>query len=474
MGKPKREVVERTEDWAKLRPRLKWPEQILYELVRPVVIFGETAGERARATGAHARTIDRQADRFDRAGMRGLLPAQRQDSPVAPPDDPRSLPPPLRQLIVNLRAEVPSMSLREIALICEVQFGRRPSHHSVQKVLAAGPAPSVAMRRFPPYAQIGDPLQRRLAVVRLHAEGWRVQTIARYLATSRETVYRILQRWVTEQFAGLVDKSHAPHRPITKATLPVANQVRKLQQNPELGEWRVHAALLQMGIKVSPRTCGRILASNRALYGLDKPKRSPRSTQKMPYKASKRHEYWSVDIRYIEAHQLETGKPVYVISILENYSRALLASALSPTQDLVAVLIVVFDALRKCGSPEAIVSDGGAVFRAKRLLTAYAALGIRREQIPQGQPWTNYIEAHFGIMRRLTDADFARDDRGGDGGHARPVRARLQRAGPLGASRSPGRSAQPGASTRLDQRHGVSRSSAAPCPVRPAVCATRG
>jgi len=81
---------------------------------------------------------------------------------------------------------------------------------------------------------------------------------------------------------------------------------------------------------------------------------------------------------------------------LENYSRALLASALSPTQDLVAVLIVVFDALRKCGSPEVIVSDGGTVFSAKRLLTAYAALGVRREQIPQGQPWTNYIESPFG------------------------------------------------------------------------------
>ena len=44
---------------------------------------------------------------------------------------------------------------------------------------------------------------------------------------------------------------------------------------------------------------------------------------------------------------LPDRKPVYVISILENYSRALLASALSPTQDLVAVLFVVFDALRK-------------------------------------------------------------------------------------------------------------------------------
>lgn len=127
----------------------------------------------------------------------------------------------------------------------------------------------------------------------------------------------------------------------------------------------------------------------------------------MPYKASKRHEYWSIDIRYIEHHHLASRKPVYVISILENYSRALLASALSPTQDLLAVLVVVFDALRKCGGPEAIVSDGGAVFRAKHLLTAYATLGIRREQIPQGQPWTNYIESHFGIMRRLTDNAFA-------------------------------------------------------------------
>lgn len=29
--------------------------------------------------------------------------------------------------------------------------------------------------------------------------------------------------------------------------------------------------------------------------------------------------YWSWDIRYIEKHQLDGDKPVYVISILENY-----------------------------------------------------------------------------------------------------------------------------------------------------------
>jgi len=43
----------------------------------------------------------------------------------------------MRQLIVNLRVELPTMSLREIAEICEALFDRRPSHNSVKVVLAS-------------------------------------------------------------------------------------------------------------------------------------------------------------------------------------------------------------------------------------------------------------------------------------------------------------------------------------------------
>jgi hypothetical protein len=160
--------------------RLHWPEQVAYELIRPVVLYGETAGERARQTGEHARTIARKADRFDQQGMLGLFPKQRE-----PVEDPRSLPPPMRQLIVDLGAEVPGISLREIAEICHIRHGRRPSHHTVQKVLATGPAPSITTRRCPPYSEMGDPVQRRLAIVRLHSEGWRITTIARYLETTK-------------------------------------------------------------------------------------------------------------------------------------------------------------------------------------------------------------------------------------------------------------------------------------------------
>jgi transposase len=245
-------------------------------------LYGRTASERAGQRGENERTIGREPDRFDERGMLGLFRTRRRE----PVEDPRSLSPPTRQLIVDLRAEMPGISLREIAEVCYVRFGRRPSHHSVQKVLATGPAPSITTRRYPPYSQIPDPAQRRLAIVRLHTGGWRVTTIAEYLGTTRRRVYETLKRWVEEQFAGMPDRSHAPKSPATKTTLAVVNEIRKLQENPELGEWRVHAALLQMGIDVSPRTCGRIMALNRALYGLGKPERTPKPKREMPFEAS--------------------------------------------------------------------------------------------------------------------------------------------------------------------------------------------
>ncbi len=79
--------------------------------------------------------------------------------------------------------------------------------------------PSIPTRRFPPYGQIPDPFERRKAVVLLHADGWAVSTIASYMQTTRARVYDILQRWAKEGYAGLDDKSRAPHQPAHKVTL---------------------------------------------------------------------------------------------------------------------------------------------------------------------------------------------------------------------------------------------------------------
>jgi putative transposase len=114
-----------------------------------------------------------------------------------------------------------------------------------------------------------------------------------------------------------------------------------------------------------------------------------------------------VSRRSIEDHALASEKPAYVVSVLENYSRALLASVISPRQDLTTYLIVLRAAIAAHGAPETLVSDSGSIFRANQARTIYRALGVKKTEIDRGHPWQNYIESHFAIMRRMADYHFA-------------------------------------------------------------------
>jgi hypothetical protein len=187
-----------------------------------------------------------------------------------------------------------------LATLCYVASGRRPSSHTIKRILATGPKPTSISRRYPRYSQM-DPADRRKAIVQLHSEGWTVTSIAGYLETNRPRVYQMLRRWVGE-----------------------------------------------------------------------------------------------------DMHRLGGGM-IYCISILENYSRAILASAVSRSQDLTAYLMVLYAAIRQHGCPEALVSDGGSIFKAKEAVRIYAALGIRKEQIEKRQAWQSYIETHFNVQRRTAD-----------------------------------------------------------------------
>ncbi len=175
-----------------------------------------------------------------------------------------------------------------------------------------------------------------------------------------------------------------------------------MQINPELGEYRVSAALEQLGIKLSPRTCGRMLALNRALYHLQMPRKGGRPKKEMPFKAAYRHQYWSVDIRYLDMHQLGGGM-IYCISILENYSRAILASAVTRRQTFEEYIAVLYAAIRKHGCPKGLVSDHGGVFRDHRAMHIYRALGIGKLEIEKRQSWQNYLETAFNVQRRMGD-----------------------------------------------------------------------
>ncbi len=400
MPKRRYERREPTHDWQQIRPLLKDTAQINYEVIRPVVLWGQTPKERGAETGVSPRTIYYRANLFDQAGMASLLPPE--PPPPVPKLDKRSLPPDIRQEIVDLYAQYPFRP-HELATICFVKFNRKPAPATIKLILASGPKPSTTERRYPRYAEMSDGEQRRRAVMRLHVDGWNAKSIAEYLDVSRTTVHAIIRRFAEEQFAGMADKSHA-RKQLRKVDISTIQEIKKLSDNPDIGAYRVSAALEQMGIKISRATCGRYLSINRKLYHLQVP-RKPRPKADMPFRAGRRHQYWSVDIRYLDMHRLGGGM-IYCISVLENFSRAILASAISRKQDNEAFFAVLYDAIRHFGVPEVLVSDNGTIFTSHDTRWMCEQLGIEKKEIKKGRPYQNYIEAAFGVQRRMADWSF--------------------------------------------------------------------
>ena len=94
----KRPRRERTHDWQRIQQYTLWPEQKVYELLRPVVLFNESSTERAQETGTAERMLQRKADLFESHGMASLFP----NASTPPSNDARNLPPDTRRLIVDL------------------------------------------------------------------------------------------------------------------------------------------------------------------------------------------------------------------------------------------------------------------------------------------------------------------------------------------------------------------------------------
>jgi transposase InsO family protein len=92
----------------------------------------------------------------------------------------------------------------------------------------------------------------------------------------------------------------------------------------------------------------------------------------------------SYHIRYIDVHQIYSEENIYCISILENFSRAILSSTITRRQDTEAYLSVLYPAIRKFGVPEVLVSDSGSVFLSHDARKIYEALGIEKQEIKKG------------------------------------------------------------------------------------------
>lgn len=65
----------------------------------------------------------------------------------------------------------------------------------------------------------------------------------------------------------------------------------------------------------------------------------------MPFAASERHEIWSANARHLDmADEFLVGGKAYAVTVGNNFSRAILASAVTRRQDLSSFISVLYSA----------------------------------------------------------------------------------------------------------------------------------
>jgi hypothetical protein len=169
-----------------------------------------------------------------------------------------------------------------------------------------------------------------------------------------------------------------------------------LQENPELGEFRIHAALKQVGIDC-----------HRALYGLPRTERGSGEAKPLPFKAVGQHQV------------LDGRRPVPGPGSGRRGGRLHLGARehqpRGPRQRRLAAAGpdgvpdgVQHHQVRQHRTLGALVSDGGAGSGANQAQQVDDRLGIAKLQIERRQAWQSSIETQFNVQRRMADWHVAR------------------------------------------------------------------
>ena len=398
------------EEFVQIQRQCLDPIQLAYEVIRPIVLFAETAAERRRQTGVERTVVGDKARRFVTEGMLALADGR----PAHAGRKGHVYPDAIAEYILYVKHLYPPIHLRELVRIVHRKFGYNTNHHTLKTFLTPYETPQQLALALPPFATFADAYEARWTVVRMAAEGWNKKSIAACLKLSRAHVSTLVAAFERDGFAGLEDHRTRPAQPPeNQLSLPLLKEVLDLQKAyPRAGRFRLHGLLGHHRDEPPPsqRTVGRAMAINRQFHGAPGPWVSAEddhgeeeSRKHLPYRPGYRHHLWFTDIRYLV--KLE-GHWVYSLCIIEGYSRKILAGMATQQQDLPALLQLLYTALAAYGCPAALVSDNGSVFTAGEYLSILRALAIEPLHIEQGKPWQNLIEAQFKVQLRLADFQF--------------------------------------------------------------------
>ena len=150
------------EDFEHIRRQCVDPIQHDYEVIRPIVLFAETAAERSRQTGVERTVVGDKARRFVIEGMLGLI-----DGRAAAGRKGHRYPEAMAGYIVYVKQLYPPIHLREIVRILQRKFGYTTNHHTLKRFLEPYDTPIQLELDLTTFAAFADAYQARWTVVRM-------------------------------------------------------------------------------------------------------------------------------------------------------------------------------------------------------------------------------------------------------------------------------------------------------------------
>ena len=171
--------------------------------------------------------------------------------------------------------------------------------------------------------------------------------------------------------------------------------LRAKAQYPSFGKQRLANVLYHQGMRIAPNTVQRILRQ-------DAPSVSPVTYPRRHWNAFEAlapHAMWAMDICYLYTRKRDVFDR-YLITILDDHSRTVIASGLSERQTVAEVVEVLKAAVLTYGVPRQLVCDHGSQFTCSEFRRVCAGIQLAVDYAPPQYPqYKGKIERFFRTAR---------------------------------------------------------------------------
>jgi transposase InsO family protein len=195
-----------------------------------------------------------------------------------------------------------------------------------------------------------------------------VTVLCREAGISRETFYVWKRRWEAGGAAGLVPQSRRPRSSPGQLAAALEDLIVALaKERPRYGPDKIRALLAGelagTGTRVPAKSTVQQVLLRRGVAREPRPRTPARDSWQF-FRRAHPNELWQIDAT---AHQLANGRLFWVIDILDDHSRYLLAARVAATATAELAWRALAGAVAEHGMPAQVLCDNGLIFTGRAL-----------------------------------------------------------------------------------------------------------